>query len=342
MLSVRDVDYNGASVHGDQCLNIDVSLTPGDPITVNTSNGDQPATLTWLTMGAQIWTTQIPRQRLGRIVIDPEAMPGLNGAHRPPSPWHWLIGARDVELVERLRAIQPDSPLQLAVEVEGLVKVTFGETGQIVDIVSLRGESTGNIVLEMPKWDRMIKSLSFAARSPALGFTDRVTAEHPSWRLAMQVTERAQTHYRNGEDYDALRECLAGLEALVTSPYHVGSWRPLLKTLPGQKAEGIAHLLSGLATYCNKIGHHRDRERRDAEGNLPAQPLDHWETDLIIGTAHYLLAYATRLRGAGQLAAQTPAAEPSRDRSAPAPPTPDDQASATTPSETIPAQQTPV
>lgn len=306
MLTIRDVDYNGASVQGDPCLNIDVSPTPGDPIMVRTPNGDQPATLTWVSMDAQIWTTHIPRQRLGRAVISPEAMPGINDTQRSPWPWHWLIRAKDVELVERLRAIQPDSPLQLSAEVEGLVKVTLGETGQILDIITLRGESTGNIVLEMPKWDRMMTRLGFSVKSPALGFTDRAAAEHPSWQLAMQVTERAQTHYRNGEDYDALRDCLAGLEALVTAPYHVASWRPLLRELPGQKADGIAQLLSGLATYCNKIGHHRDRQRRDADGNLPAQPLDHWEADLIIGAAQYLLAYAIRLRVTGQLTTPTP------------------------------------
>lgn len=216
-----------------------------------------------------------------------------------------------------------------------LWRLTPGEVGG----ARRHGESAGNIVLEMPKWDRMMKSLGFAVDAPALGFTDRVTAEHPSWQFAMQVTERARTHYRNGEDYDALRDCLNGLEALVTAPYHAASWRPLLKGLPGQKAEGIAQLLSGVATYCNKIGHHRDRERRDAEGNLPAQPLDHWETDLIIGVAHYILAYAVRLRLSGQLATQAPpTAETSRDDSAAAQ-TPGEQATGN--SGKVPAQQTP-
>ena len=47
------------------------------------------------------------------------------------------------------------SPLQLTIEVEGLVKVIVREPGQIVDIMTHRGDSLGNIVLEMPKWDRM-------------------------------------------------------------------------------------------------------------------------------------------------------------------------------------------
>jgi hypothetical protein len=333
MLTVRDVEFGGASVNGDNCLNIDISVTPnGDPITVRTQQGEEPAALTWLSLAARIWTTQIPRQPLGRVVIEEQGMPSLTGARCQASTWRWVIGASDVAVVERIRAMQPDSPLHLAVEVEGIVKVTHARSGQLVNVITLRGEASG-LLLEMPKWDRLLKSLGYAVNGPAQAIADRATTEHPSWRAATLVTDMARAHYRNGEDYDALRDVLSGLEVLVTAPYNLASWKPLLEQLPKQKADGIAELLSGLATYCNKIGHHRDRERRDADGSLPAQPLDHWETDLIIGAAQFVLTYALRLRAAGLLTVPPP---PAAKTTAPAPETPGGQAAGTTASEDAP------
>jgi hypothetical protein len=72
-----------------------------------------------------------------------------------------------------------------------------------------------------------------------------------------------------------------------------------------RRGVGIAALLSGLATYCNKVGHHSDREWRDESGDLQPMPLDQWEADLAVAVSQFALTYALRLRQGGLLL-QTP------------------------------------
>jgi hypothetical protein len=69
----------------------------------------------------------------------------------------------------------------------------------------------------------------------------------------------------------------------------------LLEEMPDQKADGLAKLFSGFATFCNKIGHHRDRSQRDAAGNLTAMPLNHSEANIAVAIAQYILMYPLRL-----------------------------------------------
>ncbi len=87
----------------------------------------------------------------------------------------------------------------------------------------------------------------------------------------------------------------------MPAPYNADSWKTRLKDLPPQKADGIAQLLSGLATYCNKVGHHRSRAGRNAAGDLPPMPLEHWEADLTLGAAQFITSYANRLQANGTL-----------------------------------------
>jgi hypothetical protein len=125
--------------------------------------------------------------------------------------------------------------------------------------------------------------------------------QHPSWADATKRLGDARSHLRAGEDYDALRDCLSTLESLVSPPYTADAWKKRLASLPDQKATGLAALFSGMATYCNKVGHHRSRQERDAGNDFQQMPLDHWEADLAVGAAQFVTAYALRLRMAGLL-----------------------------------------
>ncbi|MNW37243.1 hypothetical protein D3C74_142810 [compost metagenome] len=62
-----------------------------------------------------------------------------------------------------------------------------------------------------------------------------------------------------------------------------------------QKREGITGLLTGVSTYLNKVGHHRNSKLKD-NGNLPSVPVDQYEAELMIGISHLVVAYLERLR----------------------------------------------
>lgn len=313
--SIRDVEPSGETVGLDKCLDIGVEMLPSsNPLQLTRGDSQVPAAFIWLALAAEIWTTQPPRRQVGRIVIDEQGMLEVGAAHAGPARWRWVVQPEDVEKVERIRAAQPSLPLRFDIQVEGIVKMIDRQAGQIADILTLRGGSP-QLSIEHSQWDRLLGSLGYGTPPSLAALAGRAATDHPSWEFAEKTLAAARTHHRAGEDYDALRDCLSSLEMLVTAPYNVASWKPLLTALPGQKATGMAELLSGLATYCNKIGHHRDRQRRDSDGNLPPQPLDHWEADLILGATQFVLAYALRLRLAGDLteipashaAAQSPA-----------------------------------
>jgi hypothetical protein len=80
--------------------------------------------------------------------------------------------------------------------------------------------------------------------------------------------------------------------------WHSTSARPKLNACTLQ---GLAELFSGLATYLNKVGHHRESKASDPDGELKAMPLEHWETGLAVGAAQFITAYALRLRASGIL-----------------------------------------
>jgi hypothetical protein len=164
------------------------------------------------------------------------------------------------------------------------------------------------LVIELSQWERLLQNLEYSLPPSHPALAGLPSLDHPSWKDATARLQNARSHHRSGEDYDALRECLSALEAVVHAPYNKESWKQRLTKLPDQKAEGLAELFSGVATYCNRVGHHRDRNARNAAGDLAPMPLDHWEADLMLGAAQFVLTYAIRLRTAGMLVEPPPKA----------------------------------
>lgn len=158
-----------------------------------------------------------------------------------------------------------------------------------------------NWQIEPSQWDRFLESTGYGLAPDYRNLVGRAATDHPAWSEASAKLKGAIKHLQAGEDDDALRECLHVLEGIASPPYTVEAWANRLSTLPTQKANGLAELFSGFATYCNRVGHHRDRVERDGEGDLLPMPLDHWEAELAVAQAHTLVAYAIRLRSSGDL-----------------------------------------
>jgi len=214
-----------------------------------------------------------------------------------------------VERVEATRAIQPSAPIYFRIEVEGIAKLIDANTGVTTDVVPIQGSSM-QLVIELSQWERLLQGLEYNLPPSHPALAGLPVLDHPTWKDAAKRLENARSHHRSGEDYDALRECLSTLEALVHAPYDQASWKNLLKGLPVQKADGVAELMSGVATYCNRIGHHRDRSERNAAGEFPTMPLEHWEADVVLGAVQFILTYALRLKSAGILVEPVVEAQP--------------------------------
>jgi hypothetical protein len=306
VLSIRDVGFSGQYVESEKCLDINVETYPTDNpvISVKIGNTQVVPIFNWLTLEAEIWTVQVPRRQVGRVHIPAAALLPIGTSRQGPAKWQWVIQPEDVEVVERARAAQPAGPLYFHVEIKGIAKLT-GPAGELGGLEALRGQAP-QLVIEHSQWERLLGGLDYALPPSHVALVGLSALDHPSWAAATSLLEQARNHHRSGEDYEALQSCLSAFEAVVTAPYNADSWKRLLTALPDQKANGIAELLSGLATYCNRIGHHRSRAERDASGDLPQMPLDHWEADLVLGAAQFLLAYVRRLRLAGVLAEVPP------------------------------------
>jgi hypothetical protein len=121
------------------------------------------------------------------------------------------------------------------------------------------------------------------------------TLSPAAWNTAEIMLKDARRQLRDGEARDALGSALDQFEALVTQPYADDAWDSLLPAMPSQKRDGLVAMLAGACTYLNKVGHHRSRSERDAEGQLVEMPVDQWEGELGVGIAQLLLTYAIRL-----------------------------------------------
>jgi len=300
--SIRDIGFSGQSLDIQKCLDIEVETHPAvRPFTIKNGDAEIEVTFSWLQLKVEIWIRSIPRHRIGHVHVDQKGMLPMGATRSTPANWLWEVRPEDMEVIEQARANQPNAPIHFQIEINGIAKMINTATGQFLDIVPLRGNSPQHAV-ELSHWERLMQSMEYKLPPTHVTLAGLSSLRHPSWAEATRRLEGARSHHRAGEDYDALRECLDTLESLVSRPYAAKAWEDRLKTLPDQKATGLAELFSGVATYCNKIGHHRSREERNASDDLQQMPLDHWEADLAVGAAQFVTTYALRLRMAGVLA----------------------------------------
>lgn len=306
-ISIRGVSSTGQTYNGQRCLDLEVEALPlSQRLTIRRGDVSTPVTVWWLQLSVELRTNRIPQRTIGRVRIDDAGMLPLAGARSGPARWLWELLPEDVEMVEAAREAQPAVPIHFQVDVDGIAKLV-GPHEEVVDVVSVRG-ATSQLLVERSQWERLLQQLDYTLPPSQGVLAGATTLEHPSWKEATTRLANARSHHRSGEDYDALRECLSSLEAVVPAPYNKESWKQQLSSLPEQKADGIAELLSGIGTYCNRIGHHRDRSDRNPAGDFSVMPLEHWEADVVLGCAQFLLGYALRLRSSGVLKASAPSA----------------------------------
>ncbi len=305
--SIGEIEDRGQRIDSMKCLSIDIEARGPDRTFPFTDGNNQklPLTVSWLQLEVVISTLAMPRHKVGRVHIGDAEMLSMEPGSFSRGTWNWEIRPEDVEAVDQARSNQSNTPIYFHVDISGIEKLV-GDNGQLYDIVAVRSAGQ-QLKIELSHWDRLLQALDYAVAPSQTSLVGRGTLEHPSWAEATRRLDNARLSLRHGEDYNALRESLSAVEALVSAPYVARSWEPLLKELPPQKAEGLAELFSGFATFCNKTGHHRERSNRDDAGDLATMPLDHWEAEIAVAMAQYVVTYASRLRMGGILAEHPPA-----------------------------------
>lgn len=301
-LEVTGVEACADGPDGEPSLTLELQFRPPPQPPAGQVNGKSvPISFGLIDISGRVVTHQLPHREVGRVVVSDEGLPVMSVPHASYR-WRWLVRPEDIEVAEHIAKTDARTPLRFTLQVRGLVKIT---TSPPADVLAVQGH--GNFAIEPSQWERLLLQLGYRTPPSIQDLAFAATLDHPSWDSTSARLDSARRHHRAGEDYAALDEILEQLEALIHKPYDAHAWQRALQNLPSQKEEGIASMFAGLATYCNKIGHHRDRADRGPDGDLRAMPLDHWEAELALGAAQFLLTYAVRLRESGVLGTSTAA-----------------------------------
>lgn len=288
-IKIGDIKFTGQTVNTQRVLDIEIqSLKP-----YGQSDTDEIYLYEWLQLNVSVWTVSNPRRKIGTVHTMGEGMMSIGVAGSLPSYWKWELNNEDIERANTQHAVLGVQPFTFVIEITGVAKKTDA-ANETVDVVALRSDSS-RITIAFSEWEELIKGLGFTIPPSTAGLAGYATIEHPSWSNAITHLDDARSQLRAGNDYNALQDCLGVLESIVSRPYSATEWTDRLHMLPEQKVTGISEMFSGLATYCNKIGHHRSKE------DLQQMPLDHWEAELVVATTQFVLAYALRLRSTGTL-----------------------------------------
>jgi predicted AAA+ superfamily ATPase len=108
-----------------------------------------------------------------------------------------------------------------------------------------------------------------------------------------------------GETHRALWHCLHLLEGWNTpadqsnkrgafAPYMEDKWKGTFD-VDENKDAALQRLTAGIASYLNKVGHHRSRTETDEQGDWKESPVDHYEAEVLVSMTQLLVACLARV-----------------------------------------------
>lgn len=202
--------------------------------------------------------------------------------------WDWVFDSKDISTIEDVR----NGDVYFEIEVRAIVQLNENGTR----ILPFTGK--GQVRFPETDWLNFIRHFGYSTKyglalPPSL-LNDR------SWLVAFDLLDDARQHMQRGKTHDALRQCLSTIESYMDfakrgGPYSEKVWDELLHDVVPQKKEGIIRLISGVSTYLNMIGHHRNSLQKE-NGNLSRVPIDQYEAELMVSISHLVVAYLERLR----------------------------------------------
>jgi hypothetical protein len=260
----------------------------GLKLTYDFVSGKQALPGLWLTFEVSVSELTQNGFSRGRVDVNPRQRPNLNPPTDAGLEFLWVLEPFEIEALEKVRA--PGQPLRVRVDVQGLLKTDS-------NIMEVRGD--GSIEVAVSEWTTLLELYGYPVAPSIVDLVSGVTTGGGAWAAAVDRLAPARRHLREGETYAALSACLGEFEKLAHKPYLAASWTPKFGPVPDQKRDGVAAMLSGLCSYLNRVGHHKDRVP-DVTGDHPAMPVDFWEADTALASSHLLLALAIRLAAEGE------------------------------------------
>lgn len=255
----------------------------GLKMTYNFVSDKQAPAGQWLTFDVSVSEATQSGFTRGRVDVNPRQRPNLNPPTDTGLEFLWVVEPHEIEAIEKVRG--PGQPLRVRVDAHGLLKTEAG-------IIEVRGD--GSIEVPVSEWADLLEAYGYRVGPSVTDLMSSLTTGGEAWVVATDRLKPALRHLREGATYAALSACLGEFEKLVHKPYQQAAWVQKLVVLPDQKREAVASMLSGFCTYLNRVGHHKDRVP-DETGDNPAMPVDFWEAEAAVVSAHVILALALRL-----------------------------------------------
>ncbi len=204
------------------------------------------------------------------------------------SRWEWVFDSNDISTIEKVRS----GDVSFEVEITTVIQIAENDT----KILPFTGK--GPIRFPETDWLSFIRHFGYSTKYglslPSSLLNDK------SWFQAFELLEDARLHMQRGKTHDALGQCLSIIESYMDSakrggPYSDKVWDELFHDVIPQKKEGIVRLISGVSTYLNMVGHHRNSRQKE-NGNLPRVPIDQYEAELLVAVSQLVVTYLERLR----------------------------------------------
>lgn len=203
--------------------------------------------------------------------------------------WDWVFDSNDISAIEVVRSGD------IVFEIEAKAIVEISENGNMTIPIIGREQ----VRFSESDWISFIGNLGYSTKygmslPPSL-LNDKC------WIQAYELLDDAREHMQRGKTYDALRQCLSTIESYMDygkergGPYSEIVWEELLQDITPQKKDGILKLITGVSTYLNRVGHHRNSKLKD-NGNLTTIPLNQYEAELMLGISQLVVTYLERLK----------------------------------------------